>query len=291
VSVNPALNRGLNPALKPFLIPTLSPALGRVINRGMLVALAFSCVFVTRVVRAQDSPPPAAPTATATDTARTHRGRLARHPALSIALLGIGTTVALRPLDGPITHRLRAPAPQRSMALRNGADVLNFVGGAGFIAASATLLGTGYLRHDATITQLGIRTSEAMIIGSIATRLLKGAFGRQRPFVDEKTPSVFAAGRGFTTAGRTSFPSGHTSSSFAFASALTYALHARKPKAARYVGPLLYGSAALVGVSRVYGANHWASDVAAGATVGVMSGWLVTRKDVDISAGSVRWRF
>ena len=266
--------------------------LNRAMHRTALVALGLSGVFTTRVVQAQTTPPPVAlsPVVPATSPSARH-GLLARRPAISIALIGIGTTLALRPLDESITDGLRAPAPQRSMALRNSADVFNFVGNAGFVAASATLLGAGYIKHDATITQLGIRTSEAMILNSIATRLLKGAFGRQRPFVNEETPNVFAAGRGFTTEGRTSFPSGHASSSFAFASALTYALHARNAKATRYVAPLLYSTAALVGVARVYGAHHWASDIAAGATVGMLSGWVVTRKDVEIGAGSVRWRF
>lgn len=266
--------------------------LNLIVSRGARIAIACSGMLATRIVHAQTATPPVAPSTVAPATSpAVHRGLLARRPAISIALIGIGTTLALRPLDEPITDGLRAPAPQRSMVLRNSADVFNLVGNAGFVAASATLLGAGYIRHDATITQLGIRTSEAMILNSIATRALKGAFGRQRPFVNEETPNVFAAGRGFTTEGRTSFPSGHASSSFAFASALTYALHARNPKATRYVAPLLYSTAALVGVARVYGAHHWASDITAGATVGMLSGWVVTRKDVEIGAGSVRWRF
>ncbi len=232
-----------------------------------------------------------APSAESAAPVAAHPSIFARHRGVSIAIIGVATTLAMRPLDEQITDAVRAPSPQRSVTLRHTADVLNVIGGPGFILASASLLGGGYISHNATITQLGVRTSEAMIVSSLATRLLKGAFGRQRPFENEETPNVFAAGRGFTTKGRTSFPSGHASSSFAFASALTFALHARNPKTARYIGPLLYGAATLVGVSRVYGAHHWASDIAAGATVGTLSGWLVTRHDVDIGAGSVRWRF
>ena len=232
-----------------------------------------------------------APSAESAAPVAAHANILSRHRGVSIAIIGVATTLAMRPLDEQITDAVRAPSPQRSVTLRHTADVFNVIGGPGFILASASLLGGGYVSHNATITQLGVRTSEAMIVSSLATRLLKGAFGRQRPFVNEETPNVFAAGRGFTSKGRTSFPSGHASSSFAFASALTFALHARNPKTARYVGPLLYGAATLVGVSRVYGAHHWASDIAAGATVGTLSGWLVTRNDVDIGAGSVRWRF
>ncbi len=220
-----------------------------------------------------------------------HSHPLTRHPAASIALIGAATTLALRPLDESITDAFRAPSPQGSAALRHTADLFNAVGGIGFVISSATLIGTGYASRNATITQLGVRTAEAMALDAIVTSILKGAFGRQRPFVNEETPSVFALGRGYTTAGRTSFPSGHASSSFAFAAALTTVLRARKPKAARFVGPLAYGTAALVGVSRVYGAHHWASDISAGATVGMLSAWVVTRRELDVGPGSVRWRF
>ena len=234
---------------------------------------------------------PGAPSAESAVVVAPRQNVLARHRGISIAFIGMATTLAMLPLDEQITDALRASSPQRSSTLRSTADVFNAVGGPGFIVASASLLGGGYVSHNATVTQLGVRTAEAMIVSSLATRIFKGTFGRQRPFVNEETPHDFAVGRGFTTESRSSMPSGHASSSFAFASALTFALRARKPKAARYLGPLLYGTATLVGVSRVYGAHHWASDIAAGATVGTLSGWLVTRHDVDVTANSVRWRF
>ena len=254
----------------------------------MKSAVVVSLAAAATQLHAQSSDAPSAESAA---PVAAHPSIFARHRGVSIAIIGVATTLVMRPLDEQITDAVRAPSPQRSVTLHRTADLLNVIGGPGFILASASLLGGGYVSHNATITQLGVRTSEAMIVSSLATRLLKGAFGRQRPFENEETPNVFAAGRGFTSKSRTSFPSGHASSSFAFASALTFALHARKPKTARYVGPLLYGAATLVGVSRVYGAHHWASDIAAGATVGTLSGWLVTRHDVDIGAGSVRWRF
>ena len=41
--------------------------------------------------------------------------------------------------------------------------------------------------------------------------------------------------------------------------------------------PASYGAAMLVGVARLYKNQHWASDVAAGAGVGTMSGILFDR--------------
>jgi undecaprenyl-diphosphatase len=130
-----------------------------------------------------------------------------------------------------------------------------------------------------------------MVLNAIVNSTLKGLVGRQRPFVDETRPNVFAAGRGFTTPGRTSFPSGHASSSFAFVTAASAVLRERRPRIARVATPLLFTSATLVGAARVYGAHHWPSDIAAGATVGALSGLLVTRREVEIGVASVRWRF
>jgi membrane-associated phospholipid phosphatase len=49
------------------------------------------------------------------------------------------------------------------------------------------------------------------------------------------------------------------------------------PGSVWYVAPVLYGGAALVGVSRMYHNKHWASDVVLGAAVGTFSGLKVVR--------------
>lgn len=91
------------------------------------------------------------------------------------------------------------------------------------------------------------------IIGSV---ILKNIFARIRPFVVENFPILINAPSGY------SFPSGHTSSSFAAATALS--LHYKK-----YTG-LFYSVAFLIGFSRVYLYVHYPSDVAAGAILGVV---------------------
>lgn len=66
-----------------------------------------------------------------------------------------------------------------------------------------------------------------------------------------------------------SFPSNHTAN--AFASATT--LHIRH---GWQIGLPAYGVAALVGVGRVQAEKHYWRDVAAGAAIGVFTGWLFT---------------
>lgn len=63
-----------------------------------------------------------------------------------------------------------------------------------------------------------------------------------------------------------SFPSGHTLHAVAFAAALSAAYPA--------LAPVLWGFAALVGVSRVVLGLHYPSDVAAGAVIGGFTGML-----------------
>jgi membrane-associated phospholipid phosphatase len=75
-----------------------------------------------------------------------------------------------------------------------------------------------------------------------------------------------------------SFPSGHTSSSFAAAATL----HKRH---GWEVGVPAHIVATFVGVARVKADKHFVHDVIAGAVIGEAAGWLLTsRKD-----GSVQW--
>ena len=49
------------------------------------------------------------------------------------------------------------------------------------------------------------------------------------------------------------------------------------PHAGFYVGTVFYGGAALVGLSRIYNNQHWASDVVAGAAIGTIVGLKVVK--------------
>ena len=96
---------------------------------------------------------------------------------------------------------------------------------------------------------------------SLLAHLLKEAFARQRPPVDD--PSL-----GSLTAipGNPSFPSGHSATAFAAATAVAILCP-------RLRLPAL-GIAAAVGVSRIYLRVHFPLDVLAGAVLGVGVGAL-----------------
>jgi hypothetical protein len=44
-----------------------------------------------------------------------------------------------------------------------------------------------------------------------------------------------------------------------------------------YVAPVMYGGATLIGASRMYSNNHWASDVLMGAAIGTFAGRKIVR--------------
>ena len=100
----------------------------------------------------------------------------------------------------------------------------------------------------------------------VQTRV-KPIFRRVRPFVNREARVV-----GIRPADH-SFPSGHTASSFAAATALAFFY----PRAA----PLAYGLATAVGVSRVHLGVHFPSDAAVGGAIGVgigtFSAWVFTK--------------
>jgi len=68
-----------------------------------------------------------------------------------------------------------------------------------------------------------------------------------------------------------SFPSGHTSISFAAASYLQFRYGWR-------YGIPAFLAAAFVGYSRVEADEHWTKDVLGGAAIGIVSGWIFTSR-------------
>jgi undecaprenyl-diphosphatase len=108
--------------------------------------------------------------------------------------------------------------------------------------------------------------ADGLIAIAIASAL---ANGPAKWLVRRRRPSPGFAAPLIRLPPSTSFPSGHSASAFAFATAAS----AEVPILAAPLVPL----AATVAYSRVHAGVHWPSDVAAGAAIGIGSGVLTVR--------------
>lgn len=147
-------------------------------------------------------------------------------------------------------------------------------GGALWIALAVILL---FFRKT---RRAGAAMLAALLIGLLVGNVfLKEWVMRPRPFVTH--PELTAL---LDPGDQWSFPSGHTLSSFAAATALCF-FH-RKAGAAAYV------VAALIGFSRLYACVHYPTDVLAGLLIGILCGllavWLVDRLFDRIHAARLR---
>jgi len=185
--------------------------------------------------------------------------------------------LSIAPSDVAIAQATQGPEHQSDNAT-TAANVLTALGGWVPIAAGLGLYASGRLSHKSRVAEVGLRTTEAIALGSALTFLVKGLTGRARPkTVGDSVSTDFSFGRGFTDSHYDALPSGHATVAFATATVLTMETARWHPNALWYVAPLAYGGAAAVGWSRIYLNEHWISDVALGAGVGTLAGIFVMR--------------
>ncbi|HET7565766.1 MAG TPA: phosphatase PAP2 family protein [Gemmatimonadaceae bacterium] len=189
-----------------------------------------------------------------------------------------GTAVML-PFDERLASWFQRPSLQRSTIASNVATGARVLGIPGTLIIAPALYVVGRVGHHEHAADLGLHAGEALVVALGTTWFIKGIAGRARPYAVRDTNSYdFAFGRGFSGGeDDSSFPSGHATAAFAMAAATTAETSRWWPGSARYMAPLLYGSATLVGLSRMYDDKHWASDVVFGAAIGTFSGWKVVR--------------
>ena len=137
-----------------------------------------------------------------------------------------------------------------------------------------------------------LHAAEAVVIGSLASQVIRGPLGRSRPHVtDLKDQYDFAPFKGFGNFEYRAFPSIHTASAFGVATVYTLETNRRAPRATWIVAPIVYALAAGPGISRMYTGQHWASDILAGAAMGTLAGALVVRYNHDVRPGNKVDRF
>jgi membrane-associated phospholipid phosphatase len=187
-------------------------------------------------------------------------------------------TIGMFPVDRHIAGQLRNPDTQANRFFSNSATGVELITSPGAYIIGGGMYAIGRWGGHPTLADIGWHGTEAVLLSSVVTGLLKTTLGRARPYVSSDTnPHDFKFGGGFTSSDRQSFPSGHTTTAFAAAAAVTSEMRRLHPQAVWYVGPVLYGGATLVGLSRMYHNKHWASDVVLGAAIGTFGGLKVVR--------------
>ena len=163
----------------------------------------------------------------------------------------------------------------------NAATVLEIAA----MAAPAVLLSQG---PDQYVT-IGLMYAETLALTWGTTEIIKHLVGRPRPYMYyDGYPQDKVEDGGWNR----SFPSGHTSMSFAGASFASYVFWKYNPESKWRipVTAFSYSLAATVAVLRVASGNHFATDVLAGALIGTAIGigvpalhTLFADKDIAVS--------
>ena len=197
---------------------------------------------------------------------------------------------AITPFDKTLAHTLQNPDLQENHVFKTAASFFKFIGQPAPQIIGVGMYGIGRLTHSHHLETLSVHGLEGMILSTVITGPIKLLAGRARPFVYRDSDAFnFKLGRGLTSEKGhprrdfQSFPSGHATTAFAVASAVAaetseWINHSNTwPGWKVVIGATMYGGASLVGISRVYHDQHWASDVVAGAAIGTFSGLKVVR--------------
>jgi hypothetical protein len=122
------------------------------------------------------------------------------------------------------------------------------------LPAAAAVYTVGRAKDEPKVSHMGMDLLRSLAVSEALVTGLKYATRRERP----------------DGSGKTSFPSGHASDTFAFATALERHLGWKGAVPA-------YIFSSYVAISRLPDNRHWLSDVVFGSTVGIVAGRTVTR--------------
>lgn len=230
--------------------------------------VVFTCVWMAAVpAAAQDLSKP--------DTAAQRSARLFTRRDAYIAGAFAAGAVAMFPVDRTLANHLQDSTVQANQLLSHAATGARRLASPGALVLPLAAFVGGRALHKPGVADLGLHTFESVVLAELVTDVVKTAAGRARPDQNPDDPFDYRFGRGFGKHAFASMPSGHTTAAFAAASAATAEVGAHWPRHRTLVGATLYTAAGLVGLSRMYNNQHWASDVVVGAAVGTFSGWKV----------------
>lgn len=159
------------------------------------------------------------------------------------------------------------------------------------IVTETVLMGTGGLVYfiadregKFATADIALHSTMSVLSAAMFIQVVRGLAGRARPYVvdaegrsHDSDPYDFSPLHGFTSFNYRSFPSMHAMASFAVASALSQEMRFRHTPNRHIISPVLYAGAAMPALARLYLDEHWASDIALGVFLGVLSGQKVVQ--------------
>lgn len=173
--------------------------------------------------------------------------------------------------DPKVTKYFQQPVHQTNPTLRGLANVFTRVQETTLTIGGIVTYGVARWANARETSEIALHATEAIVSASLTSQIIRGPVGRARP--KDATPRFedqyeFHWFNGFGNFEYRAFPSIHSSSAFAAATAIVAETHYRSPRSTKYVTPIAYLLAAGPGYSRVYLGQHWLSDVFMGGFIG-----------------------
>lgn len=198
-----------------------------------------------------------------------------------LALAAVGATALLSHWDTNIARTSQGSRFNDSSLTRLSLRISK-VNETTLTVGGIVVYGIARLAGQRTVTDVALHATESVVLASLASQLIRGPLGRARPYVTNDSDQYnFKFGGGFSSFDRRAFPSIHTSSSMAVATVLVMEMKRRNVAATPFVAPVLFAAGLLPGLARIQLNQHWASDVLAGAAMGVFSGYKVVSYSHD----------
>ncbi|HEY9229739.1 MAG TPA: phosphatase PAP2 family protein [Gemmatimonadaceae bacterium] len=187
-------------------------------------------------------------------------------------------SIGLSAFDVRLARNFQDTTNLHVRAGRRADDVFTNVNETTLTVGGLAVYAIARLAKNETVADIAFHTAASVAAASVTAQLIRGPLGRTRPlntnppFGDQYD---FHFLKGFGNFSNRAFPSIHSSSGFAAASAIVAETKRRARGSVWYVAVPAYAIALTPGLARMYLGQHWASDIFAGAFLGTFYGWRV----------------
>jgi membrane-associated phospholipid phosphatase len=187
----------------------------------------------------------------------------------------VGATVGVSFLDKPIQEWAAGLRRRNDPTLGSFSRTVSDIGGVYQVATFGGIAAYGFIFKNPKLRTTTALATQSYITSTFWSTLFKTLSGRLRPHdINENSNLNMSRFHGpfyaIPYGSNSAFPSGHTT--LAFAAARVYAMEYKNVPAIPIIS---YSMASLIGFSRIIENRHWATDVFAGALLGLACGTQV----------------